>query len=161
MNNELPNNPLENDKEELFCVEYLVDLNQTKAYMRAYALDNYDSARTLASKLFANVNIRARIRELMNIRSADTMVDAAYVIESLKYIAEKCQVAEPVRVFNYVTKEMEETGEYVFDSNGANKALELIGKHVGMFTDKLKVEGNLTLPEIVIKGSKQADADKA
>lgn len=156
----LLNNPLENDKEELFCHEYLIDLNQTRAYMRTYAIENYDSAKALASKLFTNINIRTRIRELMNIRSQDTMVDACYVIESLKYIAEKCQSAEPVMVWDNMAKCMVESGEYQFDSNGANKALELIGKHVGMFTDKLKVDGSLTLPEIVIQGTKFSAKDE-
>jgi len=32
------------------------------------------------------------------------------------------------------------TGEYKFDSQGANKALHLIGKDLGMFVDKVKVE---------------------
>ena len=36
-----------------------------------------------------------------------------------------------------------ETGEYVFDSKGALKALELIGKHLGMFEDKLKLNAQV------------------
>jgi phage terminase small subunit len=30
--------------------------------------------------------------------------------------------------------------EWRFDSSGANKALESIGKHLGMFTDKVKMD---------------------
>ncbi len=32
-----------------------------------------------------------------------------------------------------------ETGEYVYTGNVANKALELLGRHVGMFDDKLRL----------------------
>lgn len=33
-------------------------------------------------------------------------------------------------------REMVETGEYAFDSKGALKSLEMIGKHLGMFDKK-------------------------
>ena len=34
--------------------------------------------------------------------------------------------------------------EWRFDSSGANKALESIGRHLGMFNDKLKVDATVT-----------------
>jgi predicted phage gp36 major capsid-like protein len=42
-------------------------------------------------------------------------------------------------------QKVDENGNNVwqFDSNGANKALELLGKHVAMFTDKHKVDANV------------------
>lgn len=43
--------------------------------------------------------------------------------------------AEPV-----LDREGEPTGEYRFDSSGAARGLELLGKHLQMFTDKIKVE---------------------
>lgn len=128
------------DKEELLAHEYLVDLNQTRAYMRVYPDALYNSAKTESSKAFTNPNLRSRIRELMDLRSKDTLVDAKYVLENLIAIAEKCQQEEPVMVWNPDTKQMEETGEYKFDSIGANKALELIGKHLAIFTDKTEVK---------------------
>lgn len=42
--------------------------------------------------------------------------------------------------FDRETGEMVETGEYAFDSNGANKSTELIGKHIGMFDPKLATQ---------------------
>ena len=38
---------------------------------------------------------------------------------------------------------MVESGKYQFDSKGALRALELIGKHLGMYQDRLKVDGKL------------------
>ena len=40
----------------------------------------------------------------------------------------------------------EETGEgiWTFNAAGANKALELIGKHFGAFPDKLDITGTMT-----------------
>jgi hypothetical protein len=48
--------------------------------------------------------------------------------------------AEPVRR-KTDDGEKEVTGEYVYNGSVANKALELIGKELGMFIDRKKVGG--------------------
>lgn len=141
------------DKQEMFCHEYLVDLNATQAYIRVFNPDSYDSARTESSKLKANPNIRARIKELMDIRSANILVDAGYVVESLIEVAKKCQQEEPVLKWDSDSRSMVETGEFQFDSNGANKALELIGKHLGLFTEKVEHSGKVDGFNIIIDGN--------
>lgn len=149
------NKPL-TDKQEMFCHEYLVDLNATQAYLRVFECD-YNAARTESSKLKANPNISARIRELMDARKDAVLVDAHFVVQNLIEISQRCQQAEPVKVFNYDTKQLEKTGEYVFDSNGANKALELIGKHLGMFKDKVEHSGEVKGFQIIIGDSTNTD----
>ena len=79
----------------------------------------------------------------MDIRSAKTLVDADHVVTRLLEVADRCMQRIPVMEFDYVNKEMiqkvDEEGNNVwqFDSQGANKALELLGKHCAMFTDKI------------------------
>lgn len=148
------------DTHEMFCHEYLIDLNGTQAYLRVFPDTQYDTARREASKLKSKPHISARIRELMDIRSKNILVDAGYVLESLIHIAEKCQTAQPVMEWNYEEKKMMPTGEYEFDSNGANKALELIGRHLGIWNDKLKLD-NTSPIELIIHGSKFADENNA
>jgi len=41
---------------------------------------------------------------------------------------------------------MEPSGEYKFDSSGANRSLELIGRHFKMFTDKVELSGDAENP---------------
>lgn len=142
------------DKQELFCQEYLIDLNKTKAYMRAFGVENYNTARSDASRLTTNANVSARIKELMEARSKELQVDAYFVLENLISISQKCQQAEPVLIWN--GKEMVESGEYQFDSNGANKALELLGKHMGMFKDKVEHSGAIEGVKIIL-GKPNAD----
>lgn len=48
--------------------------------------------------------------------------------------------AEPVKEFCHEEKRMIETGEFQFKESGALKALELMGKHLAMWTDKKEVE---------------------
>lgn len=124
------------DLEELFCQEYLIDLNKTQAYIRAYNSENYNSARTEASKTFAKPNIYARIKELMNERANRMEISQDWVILNLQQVYERCMQVEPVLKWDYEEKALVETGLYQFDSTGANKSMELIGKHLGMFVSK-------------------------
>jgi phage terminase small subunit len=147
------------DKQELFCHEYLIDLNQTQAYIRAFDCESYNTARSESSRLAANPNISARIKELMAERVEKLNVDQNWVLLSLLDIRQKASVSQPVIKWNPQTKQMEETGEYIFDSNGANKATELIGKHMGMFKDKVEHSGEVGITPIIIQGQKFADKD--
>ena len=73
------------DRQERFCQEYLIDLNATQAYIRA----GY-SARTAhncASRLMAKAGVRARIDELMAVRSRRTGVTQERVVRELARIA--------------------------------------------------------------------------
>jgi phage terminase small subunit len=67
-------------------------------------------------------------------------VSKAWVTTRLMQVAERCMQAEPV-----LDREGERTGEYKFDSAGANRSLELLGKEMGMFTDRkhIKIENDI------------------
>lgn len=69
------------DKQEMFCREYLVDLNATQAAIRAGYSDK--TARSQANRMLTNVDIEKRIQELMNNRSDRLDVDADYVLKRL------------------------------------------------------------------------------
>lgn len=130
------------DKQELFIREYMKDLNATQAYIRAGYKVSENVAKTNASRLLSNANIRARIDELINKRSEKLELDAQWVLTKLKDVAERCLTeVEPILEFDHDSRSMQETGEYRFDSQGANRALELIGKHLKMFTDKVEHSG--------------------
>jgi phage terminase small subunit len=136
-------------KQELFIREYLIDLNATQAYKRAgYKVKNNDVAKVMASRLLTHDNVSRAIEEANKKRTEKLELSAEWVLENLKNVAIRCQQAEPVMVFDYKTKEMQETGEYKFDSQGANKALELIGKHLKLFTDNVNLSGEV----VIIKG---------
>ena len=51
--------------------------------------------------------------------------------------------AEPVLKWDYEEKAMLPTGDYIFDSKGAMSALDSIGKYLGMFTEKVKIDANI------------------
>jgi len=135
----------EGDRAERFCQEYIVDLHVTNAAIRAGYAEK--SAHVQGSRLLKKDKVRARIEELMKERSKRTLVDSDFVVRNLVEITHRCKQAQPVLVFDPVEKqmvqktEMDEKGNiinlYEFDSNGANRALELLGRHLGMFTDRV------------------------
>lgn len=136
------------DQQAAFCEEYLLDLNATQAAKRAgYAAA---SANRQGSRLLTYDGIRARIAALMDARSQRTLVNADFVIGGLLENVHRCQQAQPVMVYDAESGEMvqkhdsEGRAVYDFDSQGANKALELLGRHLGMFIDKSKIEQTVT-----------------
>jgi phage terminase small subunit len=138
------------DKQEAFCQEYLLDLNATQAAIRAgYSAD---TAGSIGSENLQKPDISSRVRELMAHRAERVQVDADWVLSRLLEISNKCMESKAILVFDPVNKCMKhkETADgdllYEFDANGANKATELIGKHLGFFEkNNNQKKGKVTL----------------
>jgi len=127
-----------NAKQEMFCREYLIDLNATQAAIRAGYSER--TAKSQGSRLLTNANVLARIKELKDKLADELELDVYWVLKRLKDISDRSMQMEPVMQFDPALGEMVETGEFQFDSNGANRATELIGKHIGMFDPKLQLQ---------------------
>jgi phage terminase small subunit len=134
-------------KQSRFVEEYLVDLNATQAAMRA----GY-SARTAneqGARLLANASVRDAVQEAMNSRSERTEITTDYVLAGIREIAERCLQRAPVMVGRGEDRAqmIDEQGRHVwtFDSTGANKAFENLGKHLKLFTDRVEHSGGVTL----------------
>ena len=132
-------------KEARFVAEYLKDQNGTQAAARAGY--SKKTANEQAARLLARVNVRGAVDRALGDAAKRAGIDAEYVLSSLKEVVERCMQRKRVMIFDKVEKEMvqatDETGEGVweFDANGANKALELLGKNLKLFTEKLEHSG--------------------
>jgi phage terminase small subunit len=117
------------DKQEKFCQEYLIDLNGTQAAIRA----GYSNAtaKEIASENLTKPHIIERLRELNKKIEERTEISQEWVRKRFKEISDRCMTAEPVMIYN--GEKWIESGEYKFDSSGANKATEMLGKHLGFF----------------------------
>ena len=155
------------EKQRRFVDEYLIDLNATQAAIRAgYSVK---TAREQASQNLTKLNIQQAISEKMAERSKRTgvnqdrivlelakiaFVNAADVIDSYDATikagatADDTAAIQSVKVKVIPTKEGEGV-EREIRLNDKLKALELLGKHLGMWNDKLDV--NLNIP-VVISG---------
>ena len=129
-------------KQQRFVEEYLIDLNATKAAVRAgYAQPNKQGPRMLV-----NVGIAAAIRKAMDERSERTGIDQDWVLNNLRSITERCMQVEPVTDSKGDPVLVENAAggivpAFTFNSTGANRALELIGKHLGMFVERKEHTG--------------------
>lgn len=129
-------------KQTKFIDEYLIDLNASQAAIRAgYAPD---SASVEGSRLLANVNVSGVLREKQEILAKKLNVTQEWVLQRFLDISNRCMQAEPVlnRKGQQILVENAEgdmVPAFMFDSTGANKATEMIGKHLGMFSDKTEI----------------------
>lgn len=74
------------DKQEMFCREYLIDLNATQAAIRAGYSDN--TARKIGSENLTKPDIAQRIIDLKSDRNERVEVNADYVLRRLVEIDE-------------------------------------------------------------------------
>ncbi len=124
-----------------FVEQYLIDLNAAHAAIRAgYAKKN---AKQQGYALLQKPAVQAAVTEAIQARSERTEVGQDWIIERLVENVERAMTVEPVMVGG------EKTGEYVYQGNVANKALELLGRHVGMFDDKLRLRVDDGLPALM------------
>lgn len=145
------------DKQKKFVEEYLIDLNATQSAIRAGYSPK--TANEQGARLLANVSIQEAISKAMAERSRRTGINQDRIVQELARIA-----------FVKITDVVDHDGEIntnasdddlaciesykVEDSDSVNgssskrevklaskiKALELLGKHVGMWNDKIQVD---------------------
>lgn len=133
-------------KERRFVSEYLKSKNATQSAIQAGYSKR--SAGELGHRLLKKVEIKAAIEANLKKAEADAVISVSFILQGLKEVAQRCMQAHPVMEFDHELKEMVRTGEWEFDSAGANRALELLGKHLKMFTDNVHHTG-LTLEQLV------------
>lgn len=107
-------------KQEMFCKEYIIDLNGKQAAIRA----GYSE---LASKQIASENmskpyLKEYIQELMREREESTKYKANDVLNDIRDIIDRTKQKDP---------------------KTALKGLELYGKHLKLFTDKVEHSGEI------------------
>lgn len=135
-------------KQEMFCQEYVVDLNGTQAAIRAGY--SQDTAAQIASENLTKPHIYTRICELQKDKLEKLHINQEWVLQRLVDVSDRCMQKEQVMTWDFEEKCFVPTGEWKFDSLGATKATELIGKHIGIFEkdNKQKVPDTVS-PEIL------------
>lgn len=138
------------DKRRRFVDEYIIDCNGTQAAIRAgYAPK---AANEQAARLLANASIKAAVEEkLAEIRKKNE-ITADWVVDKAKKIIERCMQAEPV-----YDNEGNPTGEYKFDSSGANGSLKILAKYLGMEKTTVSVESSGLGIVLHLNGKKQPE----
>ena len=157
-------------KQRRFVAEYLVDLNATQAAIRAGYSEN--RASEIGYQLLQKTTVRDSIQAAMEERERRTGVTQDWVVQELYRIAAAdrgafarvvtLRAGEDGRLPAQVV-ELTDTDTLTEDQRAALagveetkygirvntydklKALELLGRHLGMFTDKVEQSGETTI----------------
>jgi phage terminase small subunit len=145
-----------NDKQKLFCKEYLIDLNGTQAAIRAGYSEK--TAGQQAEQLLKKLEIAAYVQELKEKRSEKTEITAEMVLRELAkigfsniqdYIKEGFTISEisklnkdhAAAIESVKIKEIHgdfPATEVTFKLHDKLSALEKIAKHIGFFSEDNK-----------------------
>ncbi len=147
---------LKNPKHEHFATLIAQGVNQSEAAKRVGFSEG--RAHVTGSNLVRRSKVAARIKEL-RVRVADqcvrsTGITKAWVIDELVDNLRKCKQDTPV-----LDRKGNPTGTYVFQAMAANRALELIGKELGMFTDRIEHSASGDMMERLISARRRLSPD--
>ena len=109
-------------KQQSFVSEFLIDLDATQAAIRAGY--SQQTARQAGAENLSKPDVSAAIAAAQAERSERTRITQDYVLEHLRTVVETCMGRT--------------RGE--FNASGAIEALELLGKHLGVFKDRVEVK---------------------
>lgn len=141
------------DKQKRFIEEYLVDLNATQAAIRAGYSER--TAYSIGEENLKKPEIKRAIEEAQLNRSSRVQITQDDVIRMLIENIEKSSGTKQVVITQTRKSEDgefvgDDVAQFVYEPSSVNKALELLGKHLGMFKDKLDVTtGDKPLPTVI------------
>ena len=149
------------EKQKMFADEYLIDLNATRAYKVAYpSVKKDETARANGSRMLTNANVAKYISDRMQERQQRTKVTQDMVVKELAAIAfaratDYVEIRSNGVCGTVVIKPTTDLSDQQIRAiagikEGANgieiklndkeKALELLGRHLGMWNDKLDIK---------------------
>ena len=118
-----------------------------KTQQQAYTAAGFAYKPANASRFFKRSEVRARVQEIVTERIAverkstelavkKSGLTKEWVIQRLMWLAERSLRGKPV-----MDTTGKHTGEFTgrVDAAGANRALELLGKHLGMFIERQEI----------------------
>ncbi len=147
-------------KQKIFADEYLIDLNATRAYRVAYpSVKKDETAASAAARMLRNVKVAKYITERMEERQKRTEITQDMVLQELAAIA-FARATDYVSVMGGMVQVkdtdqlsdsqiaaiagIKETQNGIEVKLGSKeKTLELLGRHLGMWNDKINVEGQV------------------
>ena len=112
------------DQQRLFIHEYMIDLNGTKAAVRAGYAEKTAAAR--ASRLLRMPKIKAYRDALMQERFEAIGVDKYNIAMCVWQVYLRCSEKVPVMEWDTNLHEWVESGKWAFDTKGALKALDML-----------------------------------
>lgn len=170
-------------KQEKFCREYIISMNFYEAALKAGYTESI--AKSNSQEFLSHAGIRKRLKELQAPTVARLEMTADQVLTELYRIA-TCDIGEAfnedgsMKMVHQIPENVRRAIqaveiEQLFDGVGKdriqightkrikfwdkNKALEMLGKHFRLLTDRVEHTGSVTLEQLVA-GSKKIEGEK-
>ena len=132
--------------QEIFCNEYLIDTNGTRAYKAAYPKVKKDStARTNASRLLTKANIKDYIDKKMEEKEEKLIAKQDEVLKYLTSVLRGESESEIVVIES--NGDGYSSAKHIIkrpDEKEKLKAGELLGKRYGLFIEKKDIDAKVT-----------------
>ena len=155
---EKPDNLL-SPKREMFCREFVIDFNATQAAIRAGY--SKKTAQEQSTRLLSNVLVKARVDELRGELARQSGIDAGRVLREIARIAlfnlksaaswvgdevilkdSDLLTEDEAAAISEVSSLKTRYGNTVkIKTHDKPKALEMLGRHLALFTDKTEISG--------------------
>lgn len=125
------------EKQQKFADEYIISLNATQAYKKAYPSVKKDAtARVCASQLLTNPNVKAYIDERLEKLKSERVADQQEVLEFLTSVM-RGEVTEPLLVLDGEGTQRVVQAKPSVATRRAS-AVDL-GKRYGLFVDRQEI----------------------
>jgi phage terminase small subunit len=143
------------DKQKRFCDEYLIDLNATQAAIRAGYSEK--TANRIANENLSKLDIQEYIQKRMKDREKRTEITQDKVLQEIARIAfddiknylrfytdaegnvrTEVKDSDTIDTRNISEVSCGKDGQFKFKVYCKDNALNMLGKHLGMFTDKVE-----------------------
>ena len=125
------------EKQQKFADEYIISLNATQAYKKAYLSVKKDAAaRASASQLLTNPNVKAYIDEQLEKLKSERVADQQEVLEFLTAVM-RGEVTEPLLVLD--GDGYQKVVNAVPNVSTRRSAAVDLGKRFGLFVDKQEI----------------------
>lgn len=137
------------DKMELFCQEYLVDLNATQAAKRAGYSEH--TANVQGSQLLTKLSIKSRISEIAEQNAIAAGITPALVLSTIKEAMDRCNqeklpYMQGGKQVTIIDEDGNERPLFKYDSTGVYRGAELLGRYLKLFTDKTEASAGNRKP---------------
>lgn len=136
-----------NARQQAFVEQYVVDHNATQAAIRAGYAES--GAHTTGYRLLKNEDVQAAVAERESNLADEIGITKQWLLTKLQEIVNESMKPTPKTFHGGVVQVEDENGQrhtvFEIDAASANRAIETLMKHRGMFTERHQVEHSGTV----------------
>jgi len=132
------------ENHRLFAMEYTRTWNARAAYQKIFPNAKETTAKSNGHKLLQDKKVQLYLDWLAYQKNLRYEITKDDLMRQLAVVTDQSLAAVPL-----LDKKGNPTGQYIFNAAGANRSIELQGKELGMFVNKVQVDDSKSTQFIV------------